>query len=186
MDYAKLDDAALIRLVAHNREEALSELYDRYNRLVYSLALHILGDRATVEEVTLDVFTRIWQKAESYDAGQAKVSTWLSSIARNRSIDLLRRRSARPEGHSVGFSELPTSAHPQTNGPERATELALQHEAVHQALAELPAEQKEVLELAYFAGLTQREMSEKLGLPLGTVKTRVRLAMNKLRERLQD
>ena len=106
MDYAKLDDATLIRLVAHHREEALSELYDRYNRLVFSLALHVLGDRATAEEVTLDVFTRIWEKAESYDAGQAKVSTWLSSIARNRSIDLLRRRNARPEGHSVGLAEL--------------------------------------------------------------------------------
>ena len=186
MDYAKLDDATLIRLVAHHREEALSELYDRYNRLVFSLALHVLGDRATAEEVTLDVFTRIWDKAESYDAGHAKVSTWLSSIARNRAIDLLRRRNARPEGHSVGWAELSPSAHPQTNGPEVATELAVQRERVQLALANLPAEQKEVLVLAYFAGLTQREVSERLGLPLGTVKTRVRLAMNKLRHRLQD
>jgi RNA polymerase sigma-70 factor (ECF subfamily) len=186
VDYSTFDDEALIQLIIHARQDALSELYDRYSRLVFSLALHVVGDRATAEEVTMDVFTRVWEKARTYRSDQAKVSTWLSRIARNRSIDVLRRRGARPEQASVSWAEISPSAHPQANGPEEITVQKLQRQRVRVAIGQLPAEQRQVLAMAYFSGNTQREIAQVLDLPLGTVKTRIRLAMNKLRSILVD
>ena len=186
MDYSKLDDATLIVLIEREQTEALSALYDRYSRLVFSLAWHLLGDQATAEEVTLDVFTRVWEKAGMYRADKAKVSTWLASIARYHSIDILRRQGSRPERHSVTWMEVTNDAVFSADGPEEVTELALQQQRVRAAVAELPADQQQVLALAFFNGLTHREIAEKLGEPLGTVKTRIRLAMQKLRQALQD
>jgi len=186
MDYLTLDDEMLIRLIERAHADALSALYDRYSRLVFSLALNLLGDYATAEEVTLDVFTRVWERAETYRPGQAKVSTWLTSITRHRSIDVLRRQGARPERHSVAWAEVSPDATPGVNGPEEATELAMQQQRVRAAIAQLPADQKQALALAYFKGYTHREIAERLGEPLGTVKTRIRLAMQKLRQTLQD
>ena len=186
MDYSKLDDATLITLIEREHTQALSELYDRYSRLVFSLALHLLGDQATAEEVTLDVFTRVWEKAGMYRTDKAKVSTWLASIARYHSIDILRRQGSRPERHSVAWTEVTGDAVLSADGPEEVTELALQQQRVRAAVAELPADQQQVLALAFFNGLTHREIAEKLGEPLGTVKTRIRLAMQKLRQALRD
>ena len=186
MDYSKLDDAALIRLIEREHTEALSILYDRYSRLVFSLALHLLGDQATAEEVTLDVFTRVWEKAGMYRADKAKVSTWLASIARYHSIDILRRQGSRPEQNSVALTDVTADTMLSTDGPEEATELTMQRQRVRAAIGELPVDQQQVLALAYFNGLTHREIAEKLGEPLGTVKTRIRLAMQKLRQSLQD
>lgn len=186
MDYTTLDDETIIRLIAHARNEALSELYDRYSRLVFSLALNSVGDQATAEEVTQDVFVRVWQRARQYRADRGKVSTWLTGITRYRAIDQLRRRGSRPEQHSVTWAEVSPTAVPAVNGPEEATQLAMQRERVRAALAQLPEEQKQVLALAYFQGYSQSQIAESLALPLGTVKTRVRLAMQKLREMLQD
>jgi len=114
------------------------------------------------------------------------VTTWLSSIARNRSIDELRRRGVRAEQHSVRWTDVPPGTEPATNGLESRTEFFLQRERVRAAVAGLPEEQRQVLTLAYFGGYTQREIAEALNQPLGTVKTRVRLAMNRLREALRD
>jgi RNA polymerase sigma-70 factor (ECF subfamily) len=186
VDYPTLDDQALIRLIQGGREEALSELYDRYNRLVFSLALNVVRDSGTAEEIVLDVFTRIWEKANTYRADRAKVGTWLTSITRYRAIDVLRRQGARPEQHSTPWDDLPLSAHPRTDGPERAAEFALRRDQVRGAIIQLPDEQREVLALAYYGGYTQREIADATGQPLGTVKTRVRLAMQKLRDALQD
>ncbi len=186
MDHSTLDDETLIRLIAHAQADALSALYDRYNRLVFSLALNVVGDYETAEEITLDVFTRVWERARTYRAEQAKVSTWLTSITRYRAIDELRRRGARPEQYSLEWAEVSPDAMPRVNGPETAAELALQRQRVRAALAELPEEQQQVLALAYFKGYTHREIAEALEQPLGTVKTRIRLAMQKLRETLQD
>ena len=186
VDYSSLDDDALIRLIANASEGALGELYNRYNRLVYSLALRVIGDLATAEEITLDVFMRVWERAGTYRSERARLSTWLSSIARNRAIDELRRRGARPEGHSVTWAEVAPAVHPATAGPELAVEGVWVREQVRAAVAGLPAEQKQVLALAYFQGLTQREIADRLDQPLGTVKTRIRLAMNKLRHILVD
>ncbi len=186
MDYSKLDDVALIGLIEREHTEALSVLYDRYSRLVFSLAMHLLGDQATAEEVTLDVFTRVWEKAGMYRADKAKVSTWLASIARYHAIDILRRQGSRPEQNSVALTEVTADALLSADGPEEATELTLQRQRVRAAITGLPADQQQVLSLAYFSGLTHREIAEKLGEPLGTVKTRIRLAMQKLRQALQD
>jgi RNA polymerase sigma-70 factor (ECF subfamily) len=184
MDYAELDDQTLMLLISRSHTDALSELYDRYSRLVYSLALNVLGDGAIAEEITLDVFTRIWEKADTYRSDQAKVSTWLTSITRNRAIDILRRQSVRPEGQSVSWADLSPSAEPYVDGLEDGAELAMQRERVRAAVGQLPDEQKQVLALAYFRGYTHREIAEMLAQPLGTVKTRIRLAMDKLRRML--
>jgi RNA polymerase sigma-70 factor, ECF subfamily len=185
-DYARYDDVELISLIAQSQEEALNQLYDRYNRLVFSLALAIINDRATAEEITLDVFMRVWQKAGTYRVDQAKVSTWLTHIARNHAIDVLRRRAVRPDQYSVDWQDaLPTSGLPEYD-PQESTELSLQRERVQAALARLPEEQKQALILAYFNGYTQRQIAEKLKQPLGTIKTRLRLAMQKLHDFLHE
>jgi RNA polymerase sigma-70 factor (ECF subfamily) len=186
VNYSTLDDETLIGLVARANPEALSALYDRYSRLVFSLAFNSVGDQATAEEITLDVFTRIWEKAETYRPEQAKVSTWLTSITRYRSIDVLRRRGSRPEQYSVGWAEVPPDAMPRISGPEEGAELALKQERVRAAVGALPPDQQEALALAYFNGYTHRQIAEALAQPLGTIKTRIRLAMHKLREMLQD
>jgi len=184
--HSTLDDASLIRLIAQKQPEALSELYDRYYRLIFSLALYIVQEQATAEEITLDVFARVWEKAATYQAERARVSTWLTSITRNQAIDVLRRQRVRPEQNSLSWSEVLPQAISHAANPEESTELALQRERVQAAIAQLPAEQKQVLGLAYFRGYTHREVSEALGQPLGTVKTRLQLALKKLRELLKD
>lgn len=187
MDYKSLDDESLMRLIVHANSQALSELYDRYGRLVFSLAYHSVGDPAAAEEITQDVFIRVWEKAATYRSEQAKVSTWLTSIARYRSIDILRRRGVRPEQNSVSWEEVSLNSMPAAEeDPEQITEKNLQERRVRKAIASLPPEQRQVLALAYFKGLTHMEIAELLGDPLGTVKTRIRLGMQKLRETLLD
>ena len=186
MDLTKLDDATLIRLIVRADADALSELYDRYSRLVFGLALSTVGDHGAAEEITLDVFTRVWEKASTYRGEHGRVTTWLTSIARHRSIDILRRRGARAEAQSIEWTELMPEAEPSVNGPEEAVELRMQRQRLRAALAQLPPEQRQVLTLAYFRGYTHSEIAEALGQPLGTVKTRIRLAMQKLRESLQE
>ena len=187
MDYSTLDDTELIRLIAHARPEALSALYDRYGRLVFSLALRALGDQALAEEITQDVFFRIWEKAGTYRPEEAKVSTWLTSITRHRAIDVLRQRGVRPGLDHTEWTETQLMVIPDgADSPEEVTERALQQELVRRAVALLPAEQSRVLALAYYQGLTHSEIATLCGEPLGTVKTRIRLAMQKLREILVD
>jgi RNA polymerase sigma-70 factor (ECF subfamily) len=186
VDYSTLDDAELIRLIAQAQPDALSELYERYHRLVFSLALNSVANYATAEEITLDVFTRVWEKAETYRPEQAKVSTWLLSLARHRSIDVLRQRNARPERNSVSWADVSPPFHPPDSNPEEVVELSLQREYIRAAIAQLPADQKQALALAYFRGYSHSQIAEVLQQPLGTVKTRLRSAMQKLRQLLQD
>ncbi len=186
MDYSTLDDKTLVKLAARDHQDALGELYERYSRLVFSLALNMVGDHATAEEVTLDVFTRVWEKANTYRPDQAKVSTWLTSITRYRSIDVLRRRGSRPKQQSLDWAKVSPDHAPGVEDPEEAAELALQRQRVRAAIAALPPDQKQALALAYFKGYTHREIAAILDQPLGTVKTRIRLAMQKLREMLID
>jgi RNA polymerase sigma-70 factor (ECF subfamily) len=185
-DFAKYDDEELISLITQLREEALAQLYDRYNRLVFSLALAIVNDQATAEEITLDVFMRVWQKAASYRSDQAKVSTWLTHIARHHAIDVLRRRSVRPDQYAVDWEDaIPDPVSPEHN-PQEFAEISQQRERVQAALAQLPADQRQALTLAYYSGYTQRQIAEVLKQPLGTIKTRLRLALQKLRDFLRD
>ena len=186
LDYSTLDDEALIRLIVHARAEALSELYDRYGRLVFSLAFNSVGDRATAEEITQDVFLRVWQRARQYRADRGKVSTWLTGITRHRAIDQLRRRGSRPEQYSVAWAEISPGAEPAVNGPEQSAALVMERARVRAAIDLLSEEQQRVLALACFQGFSQSQIAEALGLPLGTVKTRLRLGMQKLRDTLQE
>jgi RNA polymerase sigma-70 factor (ECF subfamily) len=185
-DYTRYGDETLIRLIAQSQEQALAQLYDRYNRLVFSLALAIVNDRDTAEEVTLDVFMRIWQKASTYRADQAKVSTWLTHIARHHAIDVLRRRAVRVDQSALHWEDAISNVESSHPDPQESAELSLRRERIHAAIAQLPAEQKQALTLAYFGGYTQSQIAEILAQPLGTIKTRLRLAMQKLREFLNE
>ncbi len=186
MKYAALDDETLIRQIAAAHTEALGALYDRYARLVFSLAYHTVGNYAAAEEITQDVFTNIWEKAATYRPDQGKVSTWLTSIARHRAIDTLRRQGARPERRSIDWAAAAPTALPRLAGPEDAVLAHLERQRVRSAVATLPEDQRLVLSLAFFEGKTHSEIAAELGQPLGTVKTRIRLAMQKLRQLLQD
>lgn len=184
-DYTRYDDERLIRLIAESQEEALAQLYDRYHRLVFSLALAVVNDRATAEEITLDVFMRVWQKAGTYRAEQAKVSTWLTHITRHHAIDVLRRRAVRADQYAVQWEEIVYAEVPQQD-PQESAEQSMRRERIHAALAQLPPDQKQAILLAYFGGLTQSQIAETLKQPLGTIKTRVRLAMQKLQGFLRE
>ena len=185
-DYARYDDEKLIRLIAQLQTEALDQLYDRYNRPIFSLALMIVGDRPTAEEITLDVFMRVWQKAGSYRADQARVSTWLTHIARHHAIDVLRRRAVRPDQYALSLDEITPAVPFPAQDPGELAEHSLRRERIRAAIAQLPADQKQALTLAYFGGYTQTQIAEVLKQPLGTIKTRLRLALQKLRDFLRD
>jgi len=186
VDYKEFDDQLLIRLIARSQESALSELYDRYSRLIYSLALNAVGDPATAEEITQDVFIRIWDHAGTYQAEKSKVVTWIASITRYRSIDVIRRRKIRPESQSVSWEIEPSANEMNPINVEQTVEISQERRRVRQAISVLPEEQRQALAYAYFQGYTHREIAEVLGEPLGTVKTRIRLAMQKLRQLLEQ
>jgi RNA polymerase sigma-70 factor (ECF subfamily) len=146
------------------------------------LAVYILGDPQAAEEVTQDVFLRIWENAGSYRMERAQVSTWLTSIARHRAIDILRRRGVRPEGHSVTWDDLNLADVPKLDGrnPEETADQILLRERVQQAIHTLPIEQQTALKMAFFYGYSHSQIAEQLGEPLGTIKTRIRMAIQKL------
>jgi RNA polymerase sigma-70 factor (ECF subfamily) len=170
------DDAVLVRRLDDGDTDALRMLYERYGGIVFGMTHRLLGDRQAAEECTQDVFVSVWRTASSYDPRRARVSTWLLSIARNRAVDATRRRAARPVDpyEDVEPAELT---------PDTADLVAQADEAsrVAAAMAELPDVQRETLSLAYFEGLSHSEIAERLGLPVGTVKGRIRLALDRLR-----
>lgn len=173
-------------LIAQSQEGALAQLYDRYSRLVFSLAVAIVQDQPTAEEITLDVFMRVWQKAAMYQSEQAKVRTWLTHITRHHAIDVLRRRAARPEQYAIMLDDEVSGPELHSQNPADSAEASMQRKRIHNALARLPNEQRQALFLAYFEGYTQQQIAETLKQPLGTIKTRIRLALQKLRDFLQD
>jgi RNA polymerase sigma-70 factor, ECF subfamily len=185
-DFTGYNDETLMSLIAQSQDGALAQLYDRYNRLVFSLAIAIVHDQPTAEEITLDVFMRVWQKAGMYRSDQARVKTWLAHITRNHSIDILRRRAARPEQSTVIWDD--EAANSKVHGPDPAesAETRMRRKRIHHALALLPNDQRQAVFLAYFEGYTQSQIAETLKQPLGTIKTRMRLAMQKLRDFLRD
>ena len=174
-------DYELMRRVAGRDEAALAELYDRHGRRVMSVAQSVVGDWATAEEVTFDIFLRVWQNAATYDPSLAGVPTWLTRLARNRAIDRLRRESVRPAAHSVAFVEAAPAARAPTD-TETDVERALERQRVRAAVASLPAEQRQALALAFFQGYTHSEIAGLLDQSLGTVKGRIRGGMIRLRE----
>ena len=171
--------AALIGKAAAGDQQAVSELYDATSRMVYGLVLRILGDEGAAEEVLLDVYMQVWRQAASYDAGRGAPLAWLATIARSRAIDRLRAGRQ----HWQRTSSLETVSQQSTGESlEESAYVAELRGVVREALAAISAEQREALELAYYGGLSHSEIAERLGQPLGTVKTRIRLGMMKLRE----
>lgn len=184
MQYDRLDDETLLRLAARSEPDALGALYDRYSRLVYGLALHVTGDPPLAEEITQDVFLRVWQHAAEYRPGQGKLSGWLAGITRHRAIDVYRHHQTDAQAHSHPWDDLPQFDPPDSQNIEQEADQRLDSRRVRQALAALPTEQRQALALAYFRGYTQEEIAQALEQPLGTVKTRIRLGMQKLRSLL--
>jgi RNA polymerase sigma-70 factor (ECF subfamily) len=181
MSSAGAEDAVLLARVAEGRKEALAALYDRYGRIVYGLALRMVADRETAEEITQDVFTSLWRKAGTFRPERSGVGTWISRIARNRAIDELRRRKSRAKLASLPWEEETAGQSPADDG-----ELELERQRVRRAVAGLPREQRQVLSMAFFQGLSHSEIAGALELPLGTVKTWIRAAMTRLRQTLVE
>ena len=187
MEYAHLEDEALVGRVVAGEEAALEALYDRYGRRVYSLALTMLHDPGAAEEVTQEVFLSVWRRAASYRKERGRLATWILSIEHHRAVDALRSRRRRTQQDEPMDERMERSfADVLTESPDNAAVLQEEGHYVRQALQELPPEQKKVLVLAYYHGLTQGEIAQKLGHPLGTVKTRMRLGIHKLRHGLEE
>jgi RNA polymerase sigma-70 factor (ECF subfamily) len=172
-----------IRAAANGDQGALVKLYDSTNRLVYGLVLRIVSNPGIAEEVLLDVYLHIWRKGATYNANKGPALGWLFMIARSRAIDALRSRTVRECGQ---LDPLETASRIADSGPtpEENSEIAQRRRFVQQCLADLPSDQREAIELAFFSGLSHSEIAETLGQPLGTIKTRVRLGMARLRESL--
>lgn len=173
------DRAALARM-ARGEGEAVAELYDRHARPIYSLALRILGDVAEAEDIVQEVFSQAWRQASRYSASRGAVAAWLLTLARSRAIDRLRARRARPTGVADDrAADQVADAGPSADSQVLSSE---QVARVRAALDELPLLQRAAIELAYYEGLTHAEIAARLEEPLGTVKTRIRSAMMKLRD----
>ena len=186
VEIEQLEDSTLLQLISRGEDAPLSELYDRYGRLVYSIAYRVVGHPQSAEDITLEVFARVWEKGDTYDAAKGKVSTWLTRLARNRAIDHLRHTAVRPEKESVGWSEITAVPITHSHNPETQTALNLQQEKVREAVSSLPDNQQEVLALAFFQGMTHSEIATHLNEPLGTIKGRIRAGMKSLRLMLAD
>jgi len=182
---AEIEDAELITLIASGEARALEALYDRYSRVVYSFAVRIVRDPQLAEEVTQEVFFRVWQQAGAFSSARGALITWLLSITHNQSIDEVRKRNRRPQKADAEDPELLLgSVADSSTDIEQEVWLSGVRTAIIEALGRLPKDQRDVIELAYFRGLTQREIAETLDQPLGTIKTRMRLGLQKLREQL--
>ncbi len=173
------DDQSLVERIARGEAEALAQLYDRHGQLLLNLACTMLRGRAAAEDLVHDVFLEIWRKAHSYDPARASVQAWLVMRLRSRALDRLRSARVRREvGAADPFAHAPSLA-----ARERADD-TIDREALRQALATLPSSQKQVLELAYFHDLTGAEIAAVVGVPLGTVKSRMFAGMGKMRAAL--
>ena len=171
-------DEQVLEAVGHGDDDALGVLYDRFGRLAYRLAFRILRDRALAEDAVQEAFLAVWRSADAYKRERAKPSTWILTVVHRRAVDLVRREQSR-RGEPLEAAPEPAS------GPaDEDVVLRDRRAAVQAALTELPGEQRQALELAYYGGLTQSELAERLGVPLGTVKSRMFAGLGRLRELL--
>ena len=178
MDAEVRADIALIERIVAREADAVGELYDRHNRLLFGLILRILRDRSEAEEVLQEVFVLVWTRAETYNVALGSPAAWLVRIARNRAIDRLRANAVRLRA----VESAPAAAN--VDSPEAQAAASEQQRVVARALESLPADQRTLIEEAYFLGMTQSELADKFKLPLGTVKTRIRAGMQALRQQL--
>lgn len=185
-EYQELEDKELLHRSALGEKEALEELYTRYATPVYSLARFMLRHEALAEEAAQDIFLNIWLKAASFNPDRGEAKSWIMSVAHHKVVDIIRsRRRSITMAHPTDYETLDLLPSSQRPTDEEA-ELNLERERIDRALATLPEAQREVIVLAYYQGFSQSEIAQKLEQPLGTVKTRVRLAMQKLRVELKQ
>lgn len=182
-DLDGLEDAALVERMVEGDEAALGELYDRYSGLLLALSRRVLNDSSDAEEILQEVFLQAWQQANRYDTRRSSVSTWLVLITRSRSIDRLRSRKV-VDRTLTSVQQEKRDRHTSPEGM-RSVLMEQRRLRLHHEMQALPPEQRQVLELAFFKGMTQSEIADSTGIPLGTVKTRTLLAMKKLRKALQ-
>lgn len=172
-----LNDGALISAIRSGNQDAMAQLYDRYSAVVYSVALRVLGDTGAAEDILQEIFMQLWRNPGSFDAGRGNLAPWLAVIARNRAVDLLRKRRPQTEISETIVSVESDLAAETDRG--RITE------KVRGVLKEMPAPQRKALEMAYFEGYSHSEISEKTGEPLGTIKTRIRSGLILLRKAVE-
>jgi len=178
-----LTDDDIVRSISAHSPEGIEALYDRYGGLAHTVALRILGDRGAAEDVVQEAFLSVWRRGSTYQQGRGSLRSWICTIVRNRAIDRLRgdRHRTRLDTWMEG-----QSIEPAISDPWAAVALELSGEEVRKALADLPAEQRQTIELAYYGGYSQSEIATAMEVPLGTVKGRVRIALDKLRTSLAD
>lgn len=177
---AHLSDEALVALVARADEQALAELYDRFGRVAYGLALRIVRDPALAEDAVQEGFLTVWRSAGRFVAERAKASTWILTLVHRRAVDVVRREEPR---RAEPLAEAP---HPTGGDTEEEAFLHLRRQRVREALKRLPDKQREALELAYYGGFTQSELADRLAEPLGTIKSRMFAGLTTLRELLDE
>ncbi len=182
--HAHLSDEALVALVARGDEPALAELYDRVGRVAYGLALRVLRDERLAEDAVQEGFLAVWRTAAAFRAERAKASTWILTLVHRRAVDLVRREERRRAEPLP--DEIPTRPGQLGEPTEEAAWLRYERERVQAALATLPDTQREAIELAYYGGYSQSELAERLGVPLGTIKSRMFSGLARLRELLDE
>ena len=180
-DLAHLSDEALVALAARGQEAALAELYDRFGGVAYGLAFRVLRDEALAQDAVQEAFLALWRTAGSYVAERARASTWLLTLVHRRAVDTVRREQRR---RAEPLESAP-EPHPDATAAD-ATWMRLERERVQDALRQLPDAQREALELAYYGGFTQSELAERLGEPIGTIKSRMFTGLTRLRDILQE
>ena len=178
-DLAHFTDEALLSLVAASDDQALAELYDRFGGVAYGLALRILRDESLAQDAVQEAFLAVWRTADRFLAERAKASTWILTLVHRRAVDLVRRQERR-RGEPLESVPEPVASE---QVEEQAT-IRFQRQVVQEALRRLPPEQREALELGYYAGLTQSELAERLGQPLGTIKSRMFTGLTRLKDLL--
>jgi RNA polymerase sigma-70 factor (ECF subfamily) len=179
-DFAHLSDEALVALVARSDDDAFAELYDRYGRLAYGLARRILRDASLAEDAVQDAFLTIWRSASRFSEERAPARVWILTLVHRRAVDLVRHHERRRA------EQLPQVEEKGDDAADETVWLRLERERVRNALGQLPDQQREAIELAYFGGFTQSELAERLGQPLGTIKSRMFSGLARLRELLED
>ena len=187
-DVAARGDSDLVRRMSGGDESAVGRLYDRYGPVLYGIAFRIVGQRADAEEIVAEVFAQAWREAARFESARGSVAAWLTMIARSRALDLVRARGRRERVTETAARERPDEAPAMgtwRGNPQETVEETERRRHVEAALQELSPPQREVIELAFYEGLSQSEIAERLREPLGTVKTRVRLGMQKLRDALR-
>ena len=177
---AHLSDEALVALVARSDEQALAELYDRFGRIAYGVALRIVRDPALAEDAVQEGFLAVWRSAARFVAERAKASTWILTLVHRRAVDLVRREQPRRA------DPLEDAPHPAGGDTQEEAFLRLRRQRVQEALKRLPDRQREALELAYYGGFTQSQLADRLGEPLGTIKSRMFAGLTALRELLEE